>query len=167
MRIRNHFQNGSPIIRISQKSFDKHKSLCRRFVGKEYNLALIVYHIQNDPNIWLGDIRETPEFWKWYGFISALEYNVAKELKELDTTPRDAIIINGNNCSLFDSYYYGNVSKETVCILDQMYNFFPYWRSSGTYIMNLELDNMEIYSKYLKARKEVLTKELQKYDIRL
>lgn len=80
---------------------------------------------------WVGDLlsdkcEET--YTQWLKKQQSLTYNFTNEINKLLTNFDDnLIVVNGQHPHLLKLYRRGDVSIETMLILNELVNFFPYW----------------------------------------
>ena len=126
-----HKYNGK--INASITSFETRKDkfffykLSKRSDAKDFILANMV----NDPKIWIGDIvGEEGEkvFTEWTKKQQSLSYVFKTELGKLDEDfDSNLITKDGQHPKLLRLHTSGNVSKETLIIIDDLTNVFSYW----------------------------------------
>ena len=83
---------------------------------------------------WVGDLLdESAEetYKKWLKYQQSITYNFTNEINKLLTNFEDNLIVkDGQHPSLLKQYRRGDVSIETILIIDDIVNFFPYWDKS-------------------------------------
>jgi hypothetical protein len=126
-----HKYNGK--INASITSFETRKDkfffykLSKRSDAKDFILANMV----NDPKIWIGDIvGEQGEkiFTEWTKKQQSLSYVFKTELGKLDEDfDSNLITKDGQHPKLLRLHTSGNISQETLIIIDDLTNVFSYW----------------------------------------
>jgi hypothetical protein len=126
-----HKYNGK--INASITSFETRKDkfffykLSKRSDAKDFILANMV----NDPKIWIGDIvGEEGEkvFTEWTKKQQSLSYVFKTELGKLDEDfDSNLITKDGQHPKLLRLHTSGNISQETLIIIDDLTNVFSYW----------------------------------------
>ena len=126
-----HKYNGK--INASITSFETRKDkfffykLSKRNDAKDFILANMV----NDPKIWIGDIvGEEGEkvFTEWTKKQQSLSYVFKTELGKLDEDfDSNLITKDGQHPKLLRLHTSGNISQETLIIIDDLTNVFSYW----------------------------------------
>jgi hypothetical protein len=126
-----HKYNGK--INASITSFETRKDkfffykLSKRSDAKDFILANMV----NDPKIWIGDIvGEEGEkvFTEWTKKQQSLSYVFKTELGKLDEDfDSNLITKDGQHPKLLRLHTTGNISQETLIIIDDLTNVFSYW----------------------------------------
>lgn len=126
-----HKYNGK--INASITSFETRKDkfffykLSKRSDAKDFILANMV----NDPKIWIGDIvGEEGEkvFTEWTKKQQSLSYVFKTELGKLDEDfDSNLMTKDGQHPKLLRLHTSGNISQETLIIIDDLTNVFSYW----------------------------------------
>jgi len=126
-----HKYNGK--INASITSFETRKDkfffykLSKRSDAKDFILANMV----NNPKIWIGDIvGEEGEkvFTEWTKKQQSLSYVFKTELGKLDEDfDSNLITKDGQHPKLLRLHTSGNISQETLIIIDDLTNVFSYW----------------------------------------
>ena len=146
-----HKYNGK--INASIRSFETRKDkfffykLSKRSDAKDFILSNIV----NNPKIWIGDmLSDNGEqvFTEWTRRQQSLSYIFKSELGRLDEDfDSNLITKDGQHPKLLRLYTSGNISKETLIIIDDLTNVFSYW--SKKILDNIIFpDILNICSKY-------------------
>lgn len=83
---------------------------------------------------WVGDLLDEnaeETYKKWLKYQQSITYNFTNEINKLLTNFEDNLIVkDGQHPSLLKQYRRGDVSIETILIIDDIVNFFPYWDKS-------------------------------------
>ena len=146
-----HKYNGK--INASIRSFETRKDkfffykLSKRSDAKDFILSNIV----NNPKIWIGDmLSDNGEqvFTEWTRRQQSLSYIFKSELGKLDEDfDSNLITKDGQHPKLLRLHTSGNISKETLIIIDDLTNVFSYW--SKKILDNIIFpDILNICSKY-------------------
>jgi hypothetical protein len=81
---------------------------------------------------WVGDITGQDgeeQYKKWQKRIQALTYNFESDIIHLFESSGNCLYVdNGNYPVLLQELMQGDVSLETVCIMDDIMNFLPMWK---------------------------------------
>lgn len=95
--------------------------------GKE----IIFANILDNPRFWVGEISEMEAvevYKKWRKRIEALSYNFKSELSHLNLeNPNDDLIVKKGFPRLLELHTSGDISIETLVILDDLLGFLRYW----------------------------------------
>ena len=126
-----HKYNGK--INASITSFETRKDkfffykLSKRSDAKDFILSNMV----NNPKIWIGDmLSDNGEqvFTEWTRRQQSLSYIFKSELGKLDEDfDSNLITKDGQHPKLLRLHTSGNISKETLIIIDDLTNVFSYW----------------------------------------
>lgn len=152
-------------------SFEKRKDkffffkLSKRKEAREILLA----NLLEEPNIWIGDIfddKAEARYTEWLKRQQTLTYSFKRELNHLtDDLQSDIVTEDGQHPKLLRLYTTGNISIETLIILNDVIKFFGYWNKniSDTIIWPDILNKCKKYRPFLeydleKMRKIVLDK---------
>ena len=146
-----HKYNGK--INASITSFETRKDkfffykLSKRSDAKDFILSNMV----NNPKIWIGDmLSDNGEqvFTEWTRRQQSLSYIFKSELGMLDEDfDSNLITKDGQHPKLLRLHTSGNISKETLIIIDDLTNVFSYW--SKKILDNIIFpDILNICSKY-------------------
>ena len=146
-----HKYNGK--INASITSFETRKDkfffykLSKRSDAKDFILSNMV----NNPKIWIGDmLSDNGEqvFTEWARRQQSLSYIFKSELGKLDEDfDSNLITKDGQHPKLLRLHTSGNISKETLIIIDDLTNVFSYW--SKKILDNIIFpDILNICSKY-------------------
>ena len=80
---------------------------------------------------WVGDLLDetaNDTYMNWLKYQQSITYNFTNEINKLLTNFQDNLIVkDGQHPSLLKQYRRGDVSIETILIIDDIVNFFPYW----------------------------------------
>ena len=107
--------------------------LSRRFTNEEQARDFIVANLVNDSNVWVGHLlteESDIQYRKRQKIIQALTYSFTNEIGSLMSleNPNDLLMVHdGNYPTLLTKLLQGDVSIETVCIMNSMMNFIPMW----------------------------------------
>ena len=107
--------------------------LSRRFSNEEQGRDFIVANLVHDPNVWVGNLlteESDIEYRKRQKVIQSLTYTFTNEIASLmsQENPNDSLIVqDGEYPVLLTKLLHGDVSLETVCILNKLLNFIPKW----------------------------------------
>lgn len=126
--------------RTSVDTFDRRKDkyyfhrISRKFEREEY-VSFLVYNFVEKDKIWIGDLLDTPAedvYNKHVKVIQSMSYvfeNECKELFENVENPNSLLMTSGDYPVLLTKYLRGEVSLETLCILNYILNFMPMWEN--------------------------------------
>lgn len=130
---------------------------------KNYLIANLI----NNPNKWIGELLEEECEKKYFDYMSrrqALTYNFNNEITKLKENFNDNLLVkNGQYPSLLKMYRQGELSIETMIVLDDILNFSPYWNKSidDMIIWPREYLTMVKYKPFLQYDKSKYKKILQ------
>jgi len=92
---------------------------------------LILANLLENPQIWVGDLIENKAhevYQQWLKKQQSLTYVFRTDISELDQDDPDSdLMTNGDHPNLLRLYVADKISIETLVILDDVLNFFPYW----------------------------------------
>ena len=107
--------------------------LSRRFTNDEQGRDFIVANLVHDSNVWIGHLlteESDIQYRKRQKVIQSLTYTFTNEIDSLmsQENPNDLLMVHdGNYPTLLTKLLQGDVSIETVCIMNSMMNFIPMW----------------------------------------
>lgn len=121
-------------VRANRQSFEKRNDgyfyfkLSKRKDWFDYLLANMLH----DPKVWIGRLVNSEECQQIYNdFVKkteSLTYIFKSDLKKLDPNfNKNLMVIDGEYPHLLNLHRSGQVSMETVVILDDLVNFSPHW----------------------------------------
>jgi hypothetical protein len=166
--IKSHFAHSSPYsyvkyggnVRANEVSFNKRND--RYFfekLSKKPDLLnfLIANFLEGD--IWVRDLlndESEKRYVQWQRRIQSLTYNFQNEVSTISGDFKSYFIVNnGQHPKLLKEFRQGNISCETLTILNDLLNFFPYWdkRISDTIIWPITRDKCLKYGEFIKYDK--------------
>lgn len=157
-------------VRANEHSFNKRND--RYFFEKlakrddVFNF-LVANFLERD--IWIRDLFNDESnhiYLDWQRRTQSLSYIFKKELSGISGNFKSYFVVrNGQHPQLLKEYRQGNISIETLTILNDILNFFPYWdkKISDTIIWPATRDKCLKYSeliKYDKKRMKFIVKEI-------
>lgn len=107
--------------------------LSRRFSNAEQGRDFIVANILHDPNVWVGHLLTDDadvEYRARQKIIQSLTYTFTNEIAIIMShkNPDELLMVhNGEYPKLLTELLHGNISIETMCILNAILNFLPMW----------------------------------------
>jgi hypothetical protein len=123
-------------VKANVQSFENRKDkfffykLSKRKEAKDILLA----NLLEAPNMWIGDIfddRAETRYTEWLKRQQSLTYMFKKEINLLtDDMESDIVVENGQHPKLLRLYTTGNISIETLIILNDVIKFFGYWNKN-------------------------------------
>ncbi len=99
------------------EKLSKHKDV------EHYVMSNIVFGNRTIYNLNTDEANRT--YSEWLGRVESLTYRFQKELENI--TPQDIMTDDGQNPELLKKYYGGDVSLETLVLLDEVMPYFEYW----------------------------------------
>ena len=125
---------------VSIQAFENRKDkyhfykLSRRFSNEEQARDFIVANLVHDHNVWVGFLlteESDIQYRKRQKVIQSLTYTFTNEVDALfKGDPNELLVVNdGQYPNLLIKLLQGDVSLETVCIMNQILNFLPMWDS--------------------------------------
>ena len=169
MAIRLHFTSGYDYFKYNGKTKIKpHTFLARKdkyffekIGGKYKNGELVDFFMANfvnDTPAWSGSIagdQGEKAYLKWLGKIQSLSYKTKEELnvakKRKGDSPISSLFMNKNGHPLLLKMYLGGqVSKETMLLLNRQYRHFGYWNKTmeGDLIWENEYNALQNYKPF-------------------
>lgn len=89
---------------------------------------ILLSNIQDDPDRWIGDIVSNEEnYLKWKKRNTNQLYNFCEEIKTLFPNIEEKFEVKGDYPELLKLMQQGQISKETVIILNEILRFTSYW----------------------------------------
>ena len=92
-------------------------------------VGVMLAYLSRDSKAWIGSISPNSDVYK--EFVKrhdALGYHVGSELGSLkDTVDENLAVPEGSHPYLLSAFLAGHVSLETVCVMQSVLNFIPYW----------------------------------------
>ena len=105
----------------------------RRFSTNEQAVDFLVANFVRDPNIWIRSLLMDDadvEYRKRQKIIQSLTYTFTNEIASLMShgSPNETLMVHdGEYPILLTKLLHGEVSLETVCIMNHLMNFLPKW----------------------------------------
>lgn len=126
-------------VRVSVKSFEKRKDgyfyhkLSQRSDWFDFLLAQVI----DDPKKWIGNIVNYTEtesvYTNFIKIIESLTYTVKQDLAKLEWDfDANLKVVLGEHPRLLELYETHEISLETLTILSDLMDFFPYWDANIT-----------------------------------
>ena len=92
---------------------------------------LILANVLEDPKIWAGDLLESnahDKYQHWLKKQQSLGYLFRTDIAQLNPDDLNAdLLTDGDHPKLLRLYISDTISIETLAILNDLMNFFPYW----------------------------------------
>lgn len=123
-------------VRANPLSFDtrKDKFFFYKLSKKEDLLNFYVCNMIEKPGIWAGDLLSEKcdkIYTDWLKRQQSLTYHFEIETAQLFPDFNDHLkVVNGQHPKLYKLFRQNAVSLETLIILNDLVNFFPYWNKS-------------------------------------
>lgn len=152
-------------VRATEQSFNKRND--RYFfekLSKQSDLLnfLIANFLEGD--IWVRDLfndESVARYVHWQRRIQSLTYNFEMELSEISGDFKGYFLVrNGQHPLLLKEFRQGSISVETLTILNDLMNFFPYWDKniSDNIIWPKTRDKCLRYAEFIKYDKPKMKK---------
>jgi hypothetical protein len=115
-------------------------------------------------DIWVRDLFDADSenrYVQWQRRKQSLTYNFEKELTGISTEFKSYFIVeNGQHPKLLKEFRQGNISIETLTILNDLMNFFPYWdkKITDTILWPKTRDRCLKYSEFINYDKSKMKK---------
>ncbi len=95
---------------------------------RKYKDKIVDYYVANwvDGNTFIRDMKED-SYRGWQKKMQSLTYMFKQEIGQLKLSDDLLKVKDGQHPDLLVSYMQGDVSLETICILDRLMNFTAYW----------------------------------------
>jgi hypothetical protein len=170
--IKSHFANNTYSyvkyqgnVRANEYSFNKRND--RYFfekLSKQPDLLnfLVANFLEGD--IWVRDLfndESQERYANWQRRVQSLSYNFQNELAQISEDFKGYFVVNnGQHPKLLKQFRHGNISIETLTILNDLMNFFPYWdkKISDNIIWPKTRDKCLNYSEFIKYDKSKMKK---------
>jgi hypothetical protein len=170
--IKSHFANNTYSyvkyqgnVRANEHSFNKRND--RYFfekLSKQPDLLnfLVANFLEGD--IWVRDLfndESQERYANWQRRVQSLSYNFQNELSQISEDFKGYFVVNsGQHPKLLKQFRHGNISIETLTILNDLINFFPYWdkKISDNIIWPKTRDKCLNYSEFIKYDKSKMKK---------
>jgi hypothetical protein len=152
-------------VRANEVSFNKRND--RYFFEKLSRIPdLLNFLIANflEGDIWVRDLFNDESFARyaqWQRRIQSLTYNFEQELSGISGDFKGYFIVyNGQHPLLLKEFRQGSISIETLTILNDLLNFFPYWdkRISDNILWPKTRDKCLKYAEFIKYDKPKMKK---------
>lgn len=121
-------------VRASKETFEHRndKYSFAKLAKKENPKDFLLANMLNNADTWIGnlvndDIHDKI-FQDWKRRNQALEYNFRLELQSLDDDMARVLHTEGDYPPLLEAYLWGQLSAESMVILDSVLGFMPYWK---------------------------------------
>lgn len=147
-------------VRANEVSFNKRND--RYFFEKlSKQPDLLNFLIANflDGDIWVRDLlndESENRYVQWQRRAQSLTYHFQNELSGISSDFKSYFVVNnGQHPKLLKEFRQGNLSCETLTILNDLLNFFPYWdkRISDTIIWPSTRDKCLKYGEFIRYDK--------------
>ena len=152
-------------VRANQISFNKRND--RYYFEKLSDQPdLLNFLVANflEGDIWVRDLLKDESqnrYIDWKRRTQSLTHNFERELSRISDNFKDYFVVkNGQHPQLFKEYRQGNISIETLTILNDILNFFPYWDKKITddIIWPTSRDRCLKYSEFIRYDKSKMKK---------
>lgn len=166
---------------VSKDNFSRNKAkysfykLSRKYSIEELKSFYIANFLESNVN-WVGDIsgiEGEENYKKWQKRNQSLTYRFEQDIIGLlnaTQSPNEMLVVeDGQYPLLLREMTYGNISIETVCILNDIMNFLPMWskKISDDVVWPTHQRKIEKYTPFIvydKAKfKEILKESLKEY----
>jgi hypothetical protein len=124
-------------VRADEASFNRRKD--RYFfekLAKQPDLLNFLIANSLESDIWVRDLlndESQEKYIQWQRRVQSLTYNFRQELSAISSDFKSYFVVNnGQHPNLFKEFRRGNISIETLTILNDLLNFFPYWNKKIT-----------------------------------
>lgn len=130
-------------VRVTVDAFDNRKDkyffhkISRRYSNEEFEQFLVANFL-HEPGVWIGkllDEEANTRYVEYQKNIQSLAYtfeNQCKDLFDMLDDPNEVLKTSGEHPVLLKKALRGEVSIQTVFILNSLLNFFPMWRNKIT-----------------------------------
>jgi hypothetical protein len=152
-------------VRADEASFNRRKD--RYFfekLAKQPDLLNFLIANSLESDIWVRDLfndESQERYVKWQRRVQSLTYNFQNELVQISEDFKGYFVVNnGQHPILLKQFRRGSISVETLTILNDIMNFFPYWdkKISDTIIWPTTRDKCLKYSEFIKYDKPKMKK---------
>ena len=166
---------------VSKDNFSNRKDkysfykLSRKYSIDDLKYFFIANFLVKDVN-WIGDIANEEgeeNYKKWQKRNQSLTYSFEQDIIHLfnsTQSPNDMLVVeNGEYPLLLKEMFHGNISIETICILNDIMNFLPMWSKKITddIIWPTHKRKMEKYTPFISYDKNkfinILKESLKEY----
>jgi len=125
--------------RASLKSFENRKDkyffkkLGTKFNKEEEVVQFLVSHFVQDSNVWIGNItvNKSKTYLDWKNKIQSMSFIFQNEMEKLSDINQDFDslfrVTNGQHPIILKEHLAGNVSLESMVILQKVVNYLPYF----------------------------------------
>lgn len=127
-------------VRVTIDSFDNRKDkyffhkISRKYSNEEFEQFLVANFLHN-PGVWIGkllDEEANTRYAEYQKNIQSLSYifeNECKDLFDMLDDPNEILKTSGEHPVLLKKALRGEVSLQTIYILNSILNFFPMWKN--------------------------------------
>jgi hypothetical protein len=161
--------NGKVAAKESTFDLRKDKYAFQKLLKHKDPVGVLIANMIEDPNIWIGNITsdnagERP-YMLWKKRQESLTYCFSEDLKKIGNID-DALWAGDSQVpELLRMYQAGEISLETVCLLQARLNFIPYWDKNIEPILWKDSKRMiEKYGMLLDFDDEKIGQALARHD---
>lgn len=150
-------------VKVTIDAFDNRKDKYYfHKISRKYNVdefvEFLVANFLHDPNIWIGKLMDEEANERYLNYqknIQSLSYIFENQCKELFGSvdqPNEVLKTTGEHPVLLKKALRGEISIQTVYILNSILNFFPMWKSkiTDTIVWPNYQNKLDKYSGFLK-----------------
>lgn len=129
-------------------------------LSKKSDLELfLVVNLMDNPDTWIGKLFDQDcedRFKQTKKRIESLTYTFKEDMSQFDSLDEAFVVRNGDYPKLLNMYRRGEVSPETLCILNSTVKIFDYWDSqiSDTIVWPRTKSQLVKYSKFIHIDKK-------------
>lgn len=123
--------NGKVSAKESTFDLRRDKYAFTKLLKHKDPVGVLIANMIHKPDIWIGDITSDNagdrHYTIWKKRQESLTYQFQEELKKIGDVDAALFVEDGSNPELLRMLVAGEVSLETVCLLQCILNFVPYW----------------------------------------
>lgn len=112
----------------------------RKYAGKKSSITgFFLSNLKSNPKKWIGELTDESSsivYKEWQAYQESLTYNFKEEISKLESIldgkdPNSLILIeDGQHPKLLELHYSGQISEETLIIMNRILKFFGYWNKN-------------------------------------
>ena len=157
-------------VTVKQDTFEKRRDKYQFYkLSKKIDVTgYLVANFIHNHKLWVGDLNSPScenNYRIWKSRQESLSYNFKNDLKKLDDDFNSNFkVINGQYPSIIRQYQFGEISLETIVILNKIINFLHHWdgKISDTIVWPELKKRIEKYTPFIsfdeKKFKEIVKK---------
>lgn len=154
-------------VRVKLDSFNKRsdKIFFEKLAKHEDLKGFLVANLSENPSLWVKNLAYSEEaenrYKAWKKYKQSFTYNFKQDLNKLGDNYAEIFSVKNNEHPLlFKEYFAGNISIETLCLLEEFSNAFSIWDKKLEYdiVYNELKAKINKYRPFIEIDREKLKK---------